>query len=197
MHFSEFIIGKKKINAFVGVVKSYSKNKGAVITRTSSFGYIRRRVYARRKVADQRFIKIKIWRLEDEDYDIDYILDSSKPDIIIDNRNDINPKSTIPQVLDISKGGIALLGTIREGGNMISRSDRILLCMIIYMPKRKTFQPHLIYAETRGAKAARHGMIRLSFQFLRSLKVPPRKRSTLFKGQAIMAMNLAQSQKAD
>ncbi len=193
--FEEMVKDSKKVNAFVGKIKSYSEDKGAVVTRTSSFGYIRRRVFARRKVADQRYIKVKIWRLEDDEFDVDFILDNADPDITIDNRKHISPANKLPQVLDISKGGIALSGAVREGGNLISRGDKILLCMLIYMPNRKTFQPHLIYAEARAARSAGNGMSRLSFQFLRSLKVPPRKRSTLFKGQAVMAMNLAQPEK--
>ncbi|WP_027721509.1 hypothetical protein [Maridesulfovibrio zosterae] len=189
--FSDMLKDNKKINAFVGKVKSYSEDKGAVITRTSSFGYIRRRVFARRKVADQRYIKIKIWRLEGDDYDIDYILDNSAPEIIIDNRQNISENLKNPHVIDISKGGIAIYGKVQTGGSLISRSDKILLCMLIYMPKRKTFEPHLIYAEVRAARSAGNGMSRLSIQFLRSLKIPPRKRSTLFKGQTVMAMNLA------
>lgn len=193
--FEDMLKGSKKVNAFVGKVKSYSEDKGAVLTRTSSFGYIRRRVFARRKVADQRYIKIKIWRLESEDFDVDYMLDNAEPDIVIDNRKNVSLSSKVPQVLDISKGGIALSGSVREGGEMISRSDKVILCMLIYMPDRKAFQPHLIYAEARAARSGGNGMSRLSFQFLRSLKVPPRKRSTLFKGQAVMAMNLTQSGK--
>ncbi|CCO25335.1 hypothetical protein [Maridesulfovibrio hydrothermalis] len=193
--FAEMLKDSKKVNAFVGIVKSYTKDKGAVITRTSSFGYIKRRVFARRKVADQRYIKIKIWRLEDENFDIDFLLDKAEPDILIDNRKNVGAVMKVPQIIDISKGGIALYGSVREGGNMVSRNDKILLCMLIYMPKRKTFQPHLIYAEVRAAKSAGNGMSRLSFQFLRSLKIPARKRSTLFKGQSVMAMNLAQNEK--
>ncbi|NDV25040.1 hypothetical protein [Desulfovibrio sp. JC010] len=189
--FPEMMRDKKKVNAFVGQVKSKSEEKGMVITRRSSFGFIKRRVFARRKVADQRYIKVKIWRLEAEDYDVDYILDSSEPDVLIDNRKFKTPNPSAEQVLDISKGGIALTAVVREGGNAISRNDKVILCMLIYQPKRQTFQPHLIYAEVRAAKAMGRGMTRLSFQFLRSLKIPPRKRSSLFKGQAVMAMSLA------
>ncbi|MFW5497881.1 MULTISPECIES: hypothetical protein [unclassified Maridesulfovibrio] len=189
--FPEMIRDKKRVNAFVGLIKSKSDNKGMVITRRSSFGFIKRRVFARRKVADQRFIKIKIWRLEAEDYDVDFILDNIESDVLIDNRKFRTPNPSVPQVLDISKGGIALTATFREGGNVISRTDKVLLCMLIYQPARKTFQPHLIYAEVRAARPMGRGMTRLSFQFLRSLAIPPRKRSTLFKGQAVMAMSLA------
>ncbi|WP_432737669.1 hypothetical protein [Maridesulfovibrio sp. FT414] len=189
--FDEFLRGDTKINACVGRIKSFTPDKGAVITRTSSFGYIKRRVFARRKVADQRFIKIKVWRIQGEDYDIDYLLDNSEPDIIIDNRKDLPAKTRKAHVVDISKGGLAIIGSIRDGGHEISRNDKVILCMLIYMPARKTFQPHLIYAEARGSRSMGLGMTRLSFQFLRSLKIPPRKRSTLFKGQAVMAMTLA------
>ncbi|WP_421901093.1 hypothetical protein [Maridesulfovibrio sp.] len=189
--FPEMMRDKKKVNAFVGLVKSKSDNKGMVITRRSSFGFIKRRVFARRKVADQRYIKIKIWRLEAEDYDVDFILDNIEPDVLIDNRKFQTPNPSVAQVLDISKGGIALTATFREDGNVISRNDKVLLCMLIYQPARKTFQPHLIYAEARAARSMGRGMTRLSFQFLRSLQIPPRKRSTLFKGQAVMAMSLA------
>lgn len=189
--FPEMIRGEKKVNAFVGLIASKSSDKGMIITRRSSFGFIKRRVFARRKVADQRYIKIKIWRLETEDYDVDFILDNIKADVLIDNRKFKTPNPSVPQVLDISKGGIALTATFREGGNVISRNDKVILCMLIYQPSHKTFQPHLIYAESRAARAMGRGMTRLSFQFLRSLQVPPRKRSTLFKGQAVMAMSLA------
>ncbi len=193
--FSELQKGEKKVNAFVGTIKSLSENGGMAITRNSAFGFIRRRAFSRRKVADQRFIKIKVWRLDDDDFDIDFILDNIEPEIIIDNRKDVAANSKSEQILDISKGGLALLGTIRDGGNMMSRNDKLLLCMLIYQPKRKTFDPHLIFCEARAANSAGEGLIRLSFQFLRSLKIPPRKRSTLFKGQAVMAMTLAQSAK--
>ncbi|WP_320169126.1 hypothetical protein [Maridesulfovibrio sp.] len=189
--FDEMALGSKKVNAFVGNIKSCTEDRGAVITRTSSFGFIRRRVFARRKVSDQRFIKIKIWRVEHDDYDVDDILDNAEADILIDNRKDLPPRSNKPHVVDISKGGLALIGSVREGINSISRNDRVIICMLIYMPARRTFQPHLIYAEVRAARTAGLGLTRMSFQFLRSLKIPPRKRSTLFKGQAVMAMNLA------
>ncbi|WP_320172667.1 hypothetical protein [Maridesulfovibrio sp.] len=189
--FPEMLRDSKKVNAFVGLIKSKSDTKGMVITRRSSFGFIKRRVFARRKVADQRYIKIKIWRLEAEDYDVDFILDNIESDVLIDNRKFQTPNPSVPQVLDISKGGIALTATFREGGNVISRNDKVLLCMLIYQPARKTFQPHLIYAESRAGRSMGRGMTRLSFQFLRSLAIPPRKRSTLFKGQAVMAMSLA------
>ncbi len=193
--FAELQKDSKKINAFVGIVKNISVIGEVVITRTSAFGFIRRRAFSRRKVADQRYIKIKIWRLEDDDFDAEFLLDNMEPEIIIDNRMSVEVPSKIPQVLDISKGGIALLGAVRDGGDMLSRNDKVLLCMLIYQPVRKTFAPHLIYCEVRAAKAAGQGMIRLSFQFLRSVKIPPRKRSTMFKGQAVMAMNLAQTKK--
>ncbi|WP_319761489.1 hypothetical protein [Maridesulfovibrio sp.] len=188
--FSEMLRGEKKVNAFIGQVKSKSDEKGMVITRRSSFGFIKRRVFARRKVADQRYIKIKIWQLESDDYDLDYILDKSEPDVLIDNRKFRIPNPSAEQVLDISKGGIALTAVVRKGGNVIARNNKVILCMLIYNPGRKVFQPHLIYAEVRAARAMGRGMTRLSFQFLRSLKVPPRKRSSLFKGQAVMAMSL-------
>ncbi|WP_291326685.1 hypothetical protein [Desulfovibrio sp. UCD-KL4C] len=193
--FAELKKDKKKINAFVAIVKDISVVGEAVLTRTSAFGFIRRRAFSRRKVADQRYIKIKIWRLEDDDFDAEFLLDNMEPEIIIDNRMKVEVSSKIPQVLDISKGGIAFLGSVRDGGDMLSRNDKVLLCMLIYQPSRKTFDPHLIYCEVRAAKAAGQGMLRLSFQFLRSVKIPPRKRSTLFKGQAVMAMNLAQTKK--
>ena len=193
--FTELQKGEKKVNAFVGTIKSLSENGGMAITRKSAFGFIRRRAFSRRKVADQRFIKVKVWRLDDDDFDVDFILDNIEPEVVIDNRNDVAANSKSEQILDISKGGLALLGTIRDGGSMISRNDKLLLCMLIYQPKRKTFEPHLIFCEARAANSAGEGLIRLSFQFLRSLKIPPRKRSTLFKGQAVMAMNLAQSAK--
>lgn len=189
--FSEMQRGEKKVNAFVGQIASKSGNKGMIITRRSSFGFIKRRVFARRKVADQRYIKIKIWRLESEDYDIDLILDKIEPEVMIDNRKFKTPNPSAEQVLDISKGGIALTAMVRKGGSTISRNDKVILCMLIYQPKTRTFQPHLIYAEVRASKGIGSGMSRLSFQFLRSLKIPPRKRSSLFKGQAVMAMSLA------
>lgn len=192
--FEDLLKGNKKVNAFAGTVKSFSPGKGAVITRKTSFGYIKRRVYARRKVADQRYIKIKIWRLDNEDFDIDYTLDKVQPDIVIDNRRHLTSKTDKPHVVDISKGGLALVGSIREGGEMISRNDRVLLAMLIYMPAKKTFQPHLIYAETRAARSMGVNKTRMSFQFLRSLKIPPCKRSCLFKGQAVMAMQLSNPQ---
>ncbi|WP_031479814.1 hypothetical protein [Maridesulfovibrio frigidus] len=193
--FAELQKGEKKVNAFVGTIKSLSENGGMAITRKSAFGFIRRRAFSRRKVADQRFIKVKVWRLDDDDFDVDFILDNIEPEIFIDNKKDVAANSKSEQILDISKGGLALLGTIRDGGSMMSRNDKLLLCMLIYQPKRKTFDPHLIFCEARAANSAGEGLIRLSFQFLRSLKIPPRKRSTLFKGQAVMAMNLAQSAK--
>lgn len=189
--FAEMQRGEKKVNAFVGQIASKSDDKGMVITRRSSFGFIKRRVFARRKVADQRYIKIKIWRLESNDYDIDLILDKVEPEVMIDNRKFKTPNPSAEQVLDISKGGIALMAMMRKGGTAISRNDKVILCMLIYQPKSRTFQPHLIYAEVRAAKGLGSGMSRLSFQFLRSLKIPPRKRSSLFKGQAVMAMSLA------
>lgn len=193
--FAEIKNKDKKINAFVGKLKNISVVGEAVITRTSAFGFIRRRAFSRRKVADQRYIKIKVWRLDDDDFDTELILNTMEPEIIIDNRMNVDGPLKVPQVLDISKGGIALLGTVREGGDMLSRNNKILLCMLIYQPNRKTFNPHLIYCEVRAAKSAGQGLLRLSFQFLRSVKIPPRKRSTLFKGQAVMAMNLAQTKK--
>ena len=189
--FEEMFKGEKRINAFVGKIKSYSPDKGMVITRTTSFGYIKRRVFARRKVADQRYIKIKVWRLEDENFDVEHILDSVQPDMKINNQHHLASKTSRPHVVDISKGGLALIGSATEGGNVISRNDRVLIAMLIYMPDKKTFQPHLIYAETRAARSMGIRLTRMSFQFLRSIKVPPRKRSTLFKGQAVMAMELA------
>ncbi|WP_419780498.1 hypothetical protein [Maridesulfovibrio sp.] len=189
--FTEMLWGEKKVNAFIGQIASKSDNKGMVITRRSSFGFIKRRVFARRKVADQRYIKIKIWRLESDDYDIDLILDKVEPEVLIDNRKFKTPNPSAEQVLDISKGGIALTAMVRKAGSTISRNDKVILCMLIYQPKTRTFQPHLIYAEVRASKGFGSGMTRLSFQFLRSLKIPPRKRSSLFKGQAVMAMSLA------
>ncbi|SMF07039.1 hypothetical protein [Desulfovibrio gilichinskyi] len=193
--FAELQKDTKKINAFVGKVKNISATGETVITRTSAFGFIRRRAFSRRKVADQRYIKIKIWRLEDDNFDAEFLLDHIEPEIIIDNRMNVEVSVKVPQVLDISKGGIAILGAVRDGGDMLSRNNKVLLCMLIYQPLRKTFDPHLIYCEVRAAKAAGQGMLRLSFQFLRSVKIPPRKRSTMFKGQAVMAMNLAQTKK--
>ncbi|SDK86252.1 hypothetical protein SAMN05660337_1490 [Maridesulfovibrio ferrireducens] len=193
--FAELQRNGKKVNAFVGSVKTVSESGEAVVTRTSAFGFIKRRAFSRRKVADQRYIKVKIWRLDGDDFDVDFVLDNMEPEIIIDNRMDVDAELKVPQILDISKGGIALLGAVRDGGNMLSRNDNVLLCMLIYQPKRKTFDPHILYCEVRAAKSASEGMIRLSFQFLRSLKIPPRKRSTLFRGQAVMAMNLAQPEK--
>ncbi|WP_415718455.1 hypothetical protein [Maridesulfovibrio sp.] len=189
--FAEMQRGDKRVNAFVGQVSSRSDEKGMVITRRSSFGFIKRRVFARRKVADQRYIKIKIWCLESEDYDIEQILDKAEPEVMIDNRKFKTPNPSAEQVLDISKGGIALTARVRKGGSVISRNDKVLLCMLIYQPKSRIFQPHLIHAEVRAAKGIGAGMTRMSFQFLRSLSIPPRKRSSLFKGQAVMAMSLA------
>ncbi|WP_319780530.1 hypothetical protein [Maridesulfovibrio sp.] len=189
--FPEMMRDGKKVNAFVGLVKSKSPEKGMVITRRSSFGFIKRRIFARRKVADQRYIKIKVWRLESEDYNIDFMLDNTEPDILIDNRKFKTPNPSAPQVLDISKGGIALTAMVRKGSKVIARNDKVILCMLIYQPARNSFQPHLIYAEIRAARGLGRGMSRLSLQFMRSLKIPPRKRSSLFKGQAVMAMSLS------
>lgn len=188
--FTEMAYGERRINAFVGKVLQLSQDRRISIQRTSGFGFIRRRAFARRKVADQRYIKVKVWKIDPEDYDIDTCLDDIEPDITIDNRRTATPKATAEQVLDISKGGMALRAAVRLGGNMMSVNDRVLLAMLMYTPKRKVFIPHLILAEVRGARSAGNGQVRLSFQFMRSLKVPPRKRSSLFKGQALMASAL-------
>jgi hypothetical protein len=185
--FLEMKYAERRVNAFVGKVISFNDDNEIALERTSGFGFIRRRANARRKVADQRFIKIKVWRIIPGKYNPGDCLDRLEPDILIDNRKKGEDKIFPEMILDISKGGIAIKAGIKAGGQKFEVNDAVLMAMLMYAPNKKIFVPHLIQGEVRGVRSLGNGRFRLSFQFLRSLKVPPRKRSTLFKGQALMA----------
>lgn len=188
--FLEMRYGERRVNAFVGKIVSLDSELGVSIERTSGFGFVRRRVHARRKVADQRYIKVKVWKIDPASYDIDSCLDNIEPDILVDNRRVSEIKSTTDLVLDVSKGGIAIKAGVRLGGQIFSVNDSVLLVLLMYSPKRKIFTPHLILGEVRGVRNVGNRQFRLSFQFLQGLKVPPRRRSTLFPGQVLMASDI-------
>lgn len=191
--FFEMHYGDRNVNAFVGRINSISDDGKIAIERTSGFGFIRRRANARRKVADQRYIKLKMWKINPRNYKPGVLLDSVEPDILIDNRKKADERSLSEMVLDISKGGIAIKASMRFGETRLEVNDSVFIAMLMYSPKNKVFAPHLIQAEVRGSRSLGNSKFRLSFQFLRSLKVPPRKRSTLFKGQALMASDIEHS----
>lgn len=156
-----------KVNSFTStVLKAPSSGRNAdrlVLSVPLAYGMTPRRKHVRKRVADQQFIRVKLWATDPYHSDIPF--QDAAPQVAVNSFTVDGPNQSSNAVINISAGGLGL--SIQN--NVIPETCAVgaLTAINIFMFnfKERTFKPYWYVGTVRSMEEGRTGFTRIGLEF--------------------------------
>ncbi|NDV19016.1 hypothetical protein GO013_06235 [Pseudodesulfovibrio sp. JC047] len=122
-----------------------------------------RRKHARKKVADQQFIRVKLW-LEDPIFS-DTSYQDAIPQIGVNSFSSENTAHNANGVVNISNGGVGLSITNSLIPNDCGPDSPVVINLFMFNFKEKAFKPYWYAGTIRSLEESRPGFTRMGIEF--------------------------------
>ena len=156
-----------KINSFTATLvesdRSGRKTDRLVLSAPTSYGLIPRRKHTRKRVADQQFIRVKLWVASPYSSDISF--EDATPQIGVNSFATDGPNQTINAVVNISNGGMGLSIQNRVIPETCAVGAMVAINLFMFNFKEKTFKPYWYSGQIRTMKEGRPGFTRMGIEF--------------------------------
>jgi len=156
-----------KVNAFVStVIESEADGRNPdriVLSVPQKFTLMPRRKHARKRVADQQFIRVKLWI--DDPFSSDIPFQDATPHISVNSFNSENSTNNANAVLNISHGGIGLSVHNTNLNENCAVGAPVAINLFMFNFREKTFKPYWYAGEIRTMHEGRLGTTRLGVKF--------------------------------
>lgn len=166
-------MGATKVNALTTSIITLECNEDGcgrmTVNPPSAFSLVKRRRHKRKRVIDQQFIRVKLWR-GTTDTDETSFADAA-PDLAV---NSYDPRSTgheDNQVINISNGGIGVSAHQGLVNSKFNINDDVLINIFMFNFRQKVFKPYWYAGKIRTIEDMDGTSYRLGLEFTMSGKI--------------------------
>lgn len=156
-----------KVNSFTStLMKLGHSNRTAnlmILSAPTEYTMIPRRKHTRKKVADQQFIRVKLW-LEDHIFS-DTSYQDATPHIGVNSFSSDSPEQSSNGVVNISNGGIGLSILDTLVPETCGSGSPVVINLFMFNFREKTFKPYWYAGTIRSVEESRPGFIRMGVEF--------------------------------
>lgn len=165
--FAPMKTGKGRINSFTAQLTESDKSGKRVDRLTLSipkeYSLIPRRKHVRKRVADQQFIRVKLW-VEDP-YTSDISFEDAAPHIGVNSFMTEHPNQSLNAVVNISHGGMGLLVQNEIIPEICAAGAPVAINLFMFSFREKSFKPYWYTGEVRSMQEGRPGFTRMGIAF--------------------------------
>lgn len=158
---------KGKINSFTAhLIESETSGRKAdriILSAPTNYTLTPRRKHARKRVADQQFIRVKLWI--DNPYTSDISFEDASPHIGINSFTNEGPDQSANAVVNISNGGLGLSVQNRVIPETCAVGASVAINLFMFNFKEKSFKPYWYAGEIRSMEEGRPGFTRMGIEF--------------------------------
>ena len=156
-----------KINTFTAAMietDRAGRNPDRIILSTpADYTFVSRRKHIRKRVADQQFIRVKLWLASPKTTDVSF--QDAMPQIGVNAFTLEGPDQAANGVINISDGGIGLAVLNRLLPETCIPGESVVLNLFMFHFGEKTFKPYWYAGTVRSMEEGRPGFTRLGIQF--------------------------------
>lgn len=156
-----------KINSFttklIETDKMGRNTDRVVLAAPTSYANITRRKHARKKVADQQFIRVKLWVANPRSSDIPFM--DAAPQIGINSFAADGQEQAANAVVNISGGGLGLSIINRVIPETCGVGAHVTINLFMFNFKKKSFKPYWYSGTVRSMEEGRPGFTRMGVEF--------------------------------
>jgi len=156
-----------KINSFTAKLvesdKSGRKVDRLVLSSPTTYAMTPRRKHSRKRVADQQFIRVKLW--VSSPYSSDISFEDAAPQIGVNSFATDGPDQTANAVVNISNGGLGLSIQNRVIPETCAVGASVAINLFMFNFKEKSFKPYWYSGQIRTMEEGRPGFTRMGIEF--------------------------------
>jgi len=156
-----------KVNTFTAtVIKADRDGRNPdriTLSTPADYAFITRRKHARKRVADQQFIRVKLWLEAPSSSDISF--EDAAPQIGVNAFTLNGPDQGANGVINISGGGIGLSVLNRLLPETCAPGEQVVLNLFMFNFREKTFKPYWYAGVVRSMEEGRPGFTRMGIEF--------------------------------
>ncbi|QGY40866.1 hypothetical protein GM415_12250 [Pseudodesulfovibrio cashew] len=134
-----------------------------ILSVPTGYAQISRRKHARKRVADQQFIRIKLW--VEEAYTSDIAFPDAAPHVAVNSFATEDAAQSANAVLNISHGGLGLSIRNEVIPENCAPGSQVTINLFMFSFREKTFKPYWYAGEIRSMHEGRPGFTRLGIEF--------------------------------
>jgi len=165
--FAPIKTGKGKINSFTAKLlesdRSGRKTDRLVLSSPSSYQMVPRRKHARKRVADQQFIRVKLWIASPYSSDISF--EDATPQIGVNSFATDSPEQISNAVVNISNGGLGLSIKNQVIPETCAVGAPVSINLFMFNFKEKAFRPYWYSGQIRSMEEGRPNFTRIGIEF--------------------------------
>jgi len=158
---------KGKVNSFTARLVESDKNgrkaDRIVLSAPADYALIPRRKHSRKRVADQQFIRVKLW--VDNPFSSDISFEDAAPHIGVNSFSTDGPDQSTNAVVNISNGGLGLSVQNRVIPETCGVGAPVAINLFMFNFKEKSFKPYWYTGEVRSMEESRPGFTRMGIEF--------------------------------
>lgn len=156
-----------RINSFTAtLVESDRDGRKAdrlVLAGPNDYALIPRRKHQRKRVADQQFIRVKLWTAAPGSSELAF--EDAAPQIGVNSFASDGPDQSANAVINISGGGLGLSVLNRLVPETCTVSTPVVINLFMFNFREKTFKPYWYAGEVRTLEEGRPGFTRMGIEF--------------------------------
>ncbi|NDV22735.1 PilZ domain-containing protein [Desulfovibrio sp. JC022] len=156
-----------KVNSFRSTISSLECDEEGcgrmTLTPPVKFSLVKRRRHKRKRVIDQQFIRVKLWRGKADSDDTSFV--DRIPDLAV---NSYDPRSTgheDNQVINISNGGIGVGTSPTLVESKFNINDDVLISIFMFNFRQKVFKPYWYAGKIRSIESMDSQTCRVGVEF--------------------------------
>ncbi|MFH1912670.1 MAG: hypothetical protein ABIK45_00130 [Pseudomonadota bacterium] len=156
-----------RINAFTARLlesdRSGRRVDRIVLSAPRGYAMVARRRHSRKRVADQQFIRVKVWM--ESPYASDTSFEDAVPHIGVNSLSPEGAEQAANAVLNISNGGLGLSLQNRAIPETCAVGAAVTINLFMFNFREKTFKPYWYSGTVRSMETGRPGFTRMGIEF--------------------------------
>jgi hypothetical protein len=156
-----------RVNAFTAtLIESDKSGRHAdriVLSAPRGYAMVARRRHSRKRVADQQFIRVKLW--VESPYASDTPYEDAVPHIGVNSLSPEGADHAANAVINISSGGLGLSVQDHVIPETCAVSAAVTISLFMFNFREKTFKPYWYSGSIRSMETGRPGFTRMGIEF--------------------------------
>ncbi|BCS87562.1 hypothetical protein [Pseudodesulfovibrio sediminis] len=165
--FAPFKTREGKVNSFTAKLleseRSGRKADRLILSGPTGYAMAPRRKHIRKRVADQQFVRVKLW-IEDLAVS-DIAFEDAIPQIGVNSFSKDGPDQGANGVINISDRGLGLSILNKLIPEICAEDSPVVINLFMFNFREKTFKPYWYAGTVRSMKAGRPGFTRIGIEF--------------------------------
>eukprot|EP00831_Metopus_contortus_P079342 TRINITY_DN7872_c0_g1_i4.p1 TRINITY_DN7872_c0_g1~~TRINITY_DN7872_c0_g1_i4.p1 ORF type:complete len:901 (+),score=202.33 TRINITY_DN7872_c0_g1_i4:1304-4006(+) len=164
-----------KVNSFTATLvesdRTGRSTNQLTLSGPTDYALIPRRKHSRKRVADQQFIRVKLWVEHPQTSDL--IFEDAAPQIGVNSFVPDSMDQGANGVINISDGGIGLSVLNRLLPSTCTQDSPVVINLFMFNFREKTFKPYWYAGLVRSMEEGRPGFTRMGIEFTATAKPDP------------------------